>query len=46
MRAMHRPIKKTILTILAIFLFPLAVHGALYSVQTKPQSYERADWTE
>ena len=33
------------LTILAIFLFPLAVHGALYSVQSRPQSYDRADWS-
>jgi hypothetical protein len=45
MRAMRRPIKKTVLTILAIFLFPLAVHGALYSVQGRPQSYDRADWS-
>src|SRR3979490_3134638 len=45
MRAMRRPIKKTVLTILAIFLFPLAVHGALYSVQSRPQSYARADWS-
>jgi len=45
MRAMRRPIKKTVLTILAIFLFPLALHGALYSVQNRPQSYDRADWS-
>jgi hypothetical protein len=45
MRAMRRPIKKIVLTILAIFLFPLAVHGALYSVQSRPQSYDRADWS-
>ena len=45
MRGMRRPIKKIVLTILAIFLFPLAVHGALYSVQTRPQSYARADWS-
>jgi hypothetical protein len=45
MRAMRRPIKKTVLTILAIFLLPLAVHGALYSVQSRPQSYDRADWS-
>ena len=45
MRAKRRPIKKTVLTILAIFLFPLAVHGALYSVQSRPQSYDRADWS-
>jgi len=45
MRAMRRPIKKTVLTILAIFLFPLAVHGALYSMQSRPESYDRADWS-
>jgi hypothetical protein len=45
MRAMRRPIKRIVLTILAIFLFPLAVHGALYSVQSRPQSYDRADWS-
>jgi hypothetical protein len=42
---MRRPIKKIVLTILAIFLFPLAVHGALYSVQNRPQSYASADWS-
>jgi hypothetical protein len=45
MRAMRRPIKRTVLTILALFLFPLAVHGALYSVRSRPQSYDRADWS-
>jgi hypothetical protein len=45
MRAMRRPIKKIVLTILALFLFPLAVHGALYSMQRRPQSYDRADWS-
>jgi hypothetical protein len=45
MRAMRRPIKKIVLTILAIFLFPLAVHGALYAMQSRPQSYDRADWS-
>ena len=45
MRAKRRPIRQTMLTILAIFLFPLAVHGALYSVQNRPQSYDHADWS-
>src|SRR6202047_2732571 len=45
MRAMRRPIKKTVLTILAIFLLPLAVHGALYFVQSRPQGYDRVDWS-
>ncbi|HEY6259693.1 MAG TPA: DUF3750 domain-containing protein [Xanthobacteraceae bacterium] len=33
------------LTILAIFLFPLALHGALYSMQTRAESYATADWS-
>jgi len=45
MRATRRPIKKIVLTILAIFLIPLAVHGALYSAQSRPQSYDHADWS-
>jgi hypothetical protein len=46
MRAMRRrPIRKSVLTIIAIFLFPLAVHGALYSARSRPQSYDRADWS-
>jgi Protein of unknown function (DUF3750) len=42
---MRRPNRKIVLTILALFLFPLAVHGALYSVQNRPQSYAGADWS-
>jgi uncharacterized protein DUF3750 len=42
---MRRPIRTSVLTILALFLFPLAVHGALYSLQGRPQSYARADWS-
>jgi Protein of unknown function (DUF3750) len=41
---MRRAIKNTMLAILAFFLFPLAVHGALYSLQSHPQ-YARADWS-
>src|SRR5258708_21195641 len=45
MRAMRRPIKKIVLTIIALFLLPLAVHGALYAMKERPQSYARADWS-
>jgi hypothetical protein len=42
---MRRPFRKTMLTILAVFLIPLAVHGALYAAQEHEQSYARADWS-
>jgi hypothetical protein len=45
MRAMRRHSKKIVLTILILFLLPLAVHGALYSLRERPQSYARADWS-
>jgi Protein of unknown function (DUF3750) len=42
---MRRAIKRTVLTIFLLFLFPLAVHGALYSLQSRPTSYKTADWS-
>jgi len=42
---MRRPIKKIVLTLLALFLIPLALHGALYATQTRAASYDRADWS-
>jgi hypothetical protein len=42
---MHRPARKIVLTILAIFLIPLVVHGALYSARNRAESYDRADWS-
>jgi hypothetical protein len=42
---MRRPIKRIVLTIFLLFLFPLAVHGALYSLQSRPASYKNADWS-
>jgi hypothetical protein len=42
---MRRAIKHTVLTIFLLFLFPLAVHGALYSLQSRPTSYKNADWS-
>jgi hypothetical protein len=37
--------KKILLTILAIFLLPLALHAALYSAKERPQSFRQADWS-
>jgi hypothetical protein len=42
---MRRPLKKTVIAILAVFLIPLAVHGALYAAQDHAASYGRADWS-
>lgn len=33
------------LAIVAFFLFPLAVHGAVYSLQSRAASYRNADWS-
>jgi hypothetical protein len=45
MRAKSRPIRNLMLGILAFFLFPLAVHGAVYSLQNRAESYRSADWS-
>lgn len=37
--------KKILLTILALFLFPLAVHAALYAVADHPRSFRAANWS-
>jgi len=34
-----------LVTILALFLFPLAVHAALYASKERPASYRDADWS-
>ena len=44
-RAMRRRFKKIVLTILAVFLIPLAVHGVLYAAADHALSFERADWS-
>jgi hypothetical protein len=44
-RAMRRRFKKIVLTILAVFLIPLAVHGVLYAAVDHARSFERADWS-
>ena len=42
---MRRPIRTVLTGILAIFLFPLAVHAALYASKERPGSYRDADWS-
>jgi hypothetical protein len=42
---MHRPARKVLTTILALFLFPVAVHAALYAGREHPASYRDADWS-
>ncbi|HKA81582.1 MAG TPA: DUF3750 domain-containing protein [Xanthobacteraceae bacterium] len=42
---MRRPIRKVLTGILALFLFPLAVHAALYASKDRPGSFRDADWT-
>src|SRR3954454_10310930 len=41
---MH-PIRKVLLVILALFLFPLGVHAALYASRERPASFRDADWS-
>ena len=45
MRAMRRPVRKVLTGILALFLFPLAVHAVLYSAKDRPGSFFQADWS-
>jgi len=40
-----RRLKTIVLTFLAIFLFPLAVHAVVYSAKDRPQSFRQADWS-
>jgi hypothetical protein len=42
---MRFTIRKMIAAILAVFLFPLAVHAALYASKDRPGSYRDADWS-
>jgi hypothetical protein len=42
---MRRPAHKVLTAIIALFLFPLAVHAVLYSVKDRPISYRMADWS-
>jgi Protein of unknown function (DUF3750) len=45
MKPMRRPFRKVLLSILALFLFPLAVHAALYASKDRPASFRDADWS-
>jgi Protein of unknown function (DUF3750) len=42
---MRRPIRKVLLTILILFLFPLAVHAGLYFTQEHAGSFRNANWS-
>jgi hypothetical protein len=42
---MRRPIRKVLTAILALFLFPLAIHAVIYSAKDRPDSFSRADWS-
>jgi len=42
---MRRPIRKVLITILILFLFPLAVHAALYFTQEHAGSFRDANWS-
>ena len=42
---MRSPIRKVLTGILALFLFPLAVHAALYASKERPGSFRDADWS-
>jgi hypothetical protein len=42
---MRRPIRKVLLTILILFLFPLAVHAGLYFTQDHAGSFRNANWS-
>src|SRR5882762_10240758 len=43
--SMRRPIRKVLTGILALFLFPLAVHAAFYAAKDRPESFRNADWS-
>jgi hypothetical protein len=45
MTSMHRPVRNVLVGILALFLFPLAVHAALYASKDRPASFRDADWS-
>ncbi len=42
---MRSSTRKVLTTILALFVFPLAVHAALYASKDRPASYRVADWS-
>jgi hypothetical protein len=42
---MRTPARKVIVAFLALFLFPLAVHAALYAGKDRPASFRDANWS-
>jgi hypothetical protein len=42
---MRNPLRPVLVGILALFLFPLAVHAALYAGKDRPASFRDADWS-
>jgi Protein of unknown function (DUF3750) len=42
---MCHPVRNVLVGILALFLFPLAVHAAIYAGKERPASYRDADWS-
>jgi hypothetical protein len=42
---MRRTIRKVLTGFLALFLFPLAIHAALYAAQDRAESFRNADWS-
>lgn len=40
-----RTVRKILIAVLAIFLFPLAVHAVVYSSKDHPQSFRQANWS-
>lgn len=45
MMSMRRRVRKVLVAILALFLFPLAVHAVFYSAKDRPGSFRAADWS-
>jgi hypothetical protein len=45
MDCMRRPIRKVLITLLALFLLPLAVHAMLYAGKDRPTNFRTADWS-
>ena len=42
---MRSSARKVLTAVLALFIFPLAVHAALYASKDHPASYRVADWS-
>jgi hypothetical protein len=42
---MRRPVRNVLIGLFALFLFPLAVHAALYAGKDRPASFRDADWS-